>query len=193
MAGAVSERRLWLDACVGERRAVVTPGGRSERLVIERETDLAVQRLGARLVARVHSVDRGQALAFVDLGEGPDAVLNLGPGVGPIVDGGWAEVEVRAENRREKGARVRWLGEAEGPGRLLAPGPSLEERLGALVSGAPLRPVRRRATSPTTPRKRFWRQIFPCWAVAPWRWKPRARSRPSTSTWAIARGPTQSE
>jgi Ribonuclease G/E len=132
----MSERRGYIDRGVGETRGVVTLDGRPERLIIERDGEAAAQALGARLVARIRSVERAQGLAFVDLSEGPDAVLNLTAGAGRIDSGGWAEIEIRSQARTGKGAQVRWLGPAEGPARLLSPGPSLEARLAALVPGA---------------------------------------------------------
>jgi Ribonuclease G/E len=135
----VSERAFFLDEGIGESRAVVTLRGRPERLMILREGDAAAQRLGARLAARVKSVERAAGLAFLDLGEGPDAILNLNPEQGPVREGAWLEVEIRAEARRGKGAQARWLGEAEGPARLIAPGPDLQERLTALAKTSPIR------------------------------------------------------
>ena len=70
----MSERRLYLDVAAGEIRGVVTLDGRPERLLIARDADEPVQALGARLVARVRAVDRANALAFLDLGVGPDGV-----------------------------------------------------------------------------------------------------------------------
>lgn len=125
----MSERRLYLDAGAGETRGVVTLDGRPERLLIARDGDVAAQALGARVVARIRRVERASALAFLDLGEGPDGVLNLTSEVGRLVEGQAVEVEIRAEARRDKGASARLIGPAEGPPRLLSPGPSLEEQL----------------------------------------------------------------
>lgn len=132
----MTNRRFFLDDGFSESRGVVTLGGRPERLIIARVGDAPAQSLGARVAARIRSVERAQSLAFVDLGADPDAVLNLSPEVGPIVEGGWAEVEVRSEGRNGKGPALRWLGPATGPVRLLAPGPSVEDRLAALARGA---------------------------------------------------------
>lgn len=132
----MTDRRLYLDIGFGERRGVVTLGGLPERLLIERDGDLAVQTLGARVVARVRRVERAQALAFLDLGEEPDAILNLTPQTGPLAEGQSIEVEVRAEARMGKGASVRLAGPAEGPPRLVTAAPSLEERLRAYAKDA---------------------------------------------------------
>ena len=127
----MSQRRLYLDVCAGERRGVVTLDGRPERLLIERDGDLAVQALGAQVVARVRKVEKAAGLAFLDLGEGPDAVLNLTPEAGRPVEGQAMEIEIRAEARGDKGAIAHYLAPAEGPPRLLAAAPTLEERLQA--------------------------------------------------------------
>jgi hypothetical protein len=125
----VNGRRFYLDRGVGESRGVITVDGRPERLLVARDGEPAAQRLGARLVARVRSVERAQGLAFIDLQHGPDAILNLTGETGAITQGGWVEVELRSEARAGKGGQARWLGPADGPARLLAAGQSLEERL----------------------------------------------------------------
>ncbi len=135
----MSERRLYLDVGTGETRGVVSLDGRPERLLIARDGDLAAQALGARSVARIVRIERGQGLAFLDLGEGPHAVLNLTSETGHLAEGAAVEVEIRTQARGEKGASVRFLAAAEGPPRLLAAGPSLEERLGGFASGGEIR------------------------------------------------------
>ncbi|MGI8839208.1 MAG: ribonuclease E/G [Caulobacteraceae bacterium] len=135
----MSERRLYLDKGVGESRGVVALDGRPKRLLIERDGDLPAQALGARLVARVARVEAAQGLAFVDLGEGPDGVLNLAPDMPRLVEGASVEIEIRSEARGDKGASARFIAPAEGAPRLLAPGPSLEERLAGYARGAEIR------------------------------------------------------
>jgi len=135
----MSERRLYLDVAAGETRGVVTLDGRPERLLIARDGDVAVQALGARIVARVRALDRANALAFLDLGAAPDAVLNLTKEAGPLREGQALEVEIRSESRRGKGASVRLIGAADGPPRLLAAAPSLEMRLQGHAPGAEIR------------------------------------------------------
>lgn len=140
----MTERRLYLDVAAGETRGVVALDGRPERLLIARAADIPVQALGARAVARVRAVDRANALAFLDLGEGPDAVLNLTKDAGPLTEGRSLEVEIRSEPRRDrggrdKGASVRLVGPAEGPPRLLAAPPPLEERLKSFAPAAEVR------------------------------------------------------
>ena len=135
----MSERRLYLDVAAGETRGVVTLDGRPERLLIARDGDSPVQALGARLVGRVRAVDRANALAFLDLGSGPDAVLNLTREAGPLAEGQALEVEIRAEARGDKGASARLIGPAEGPPRLLQAAPSVEARLRGHASAADVR------------------------------------------------------
>lgn len=127
----MSQRRLYLDSCAGERRGVVTLDGRPERLLIERDGDTAAQALGARLVARVRRVEKAAGIAFLDLGAPPDGALNLTSETGRLVEGQALEVEIRSEARGEKGATVQLIGPAEAPVRLLTPAPTLEERLRA--------------------------------------------------------------
>jgi Ribonuclease G/E len=128
-------RRAYLDAGIGERRGVMTLDGRPERLLIARDGDLARQALGARVVGRVRKAERALALAFVDLGEGPDGALNLRPEMGRIAEGQALEVEIRAEARVGKGATLRLVGPAEGPPRLVEPAASIETELAALADG----------------------------------------------------------
>lgn len=128
----MSRRRLHLDRAPGETRGVVTLDGRPERLLIARSADIAVQQLGARLVARVASLERGLASAFLDLGAGPRAILPLTPG---LVEGAAVEIEIAAEARSTKGAVARLIGPAEGAPRLLAAAPSLEARLMVFAPG----------------------------------------------------------
>ena len=127
----MSQRRLYLDTCAGERRGVVTLDGRPERLFIERDGDVAAQALGARLVARVRRVEKAAGLAFLDLGTFPDGILNLNSETGRLTEGQALEVEVRSEARGDKGATVRLIAPTDAPIGLITPGPSLEERLRA--------------------------------------------------------------
>ena len=134
----ISERLLFLDRAPGEHRGVVLLDGRPERLLIERSDDAAVQRLGARGVARVRRIDRGLASAFLDLGEGPEAILPLTGEAASLAEGAAVEVEIAAEARRGKGAVARLVGAAEGPPRILSLAPSLVERLSAFAPGQPV-------------------------------------------------------
>ena len=127
----MTERRAYLDIGVGETRGVVTLDGRPERLILARDSDIACQTLGAEVIGRVRKVERALALAFVDLGEGPDGVLNLRPDMARVAEGQAIAVEIRAEPRAGKGAQLRLIGEAEGPPRLKTPAPSVEVELAA--------------------------------------------------------------
>lgn len=135
----MSERRLFLDLSPGETRAVVTLGGRPERLLLARDGTDPGEVLGARLVGRIRALDAAAGLAFVDLGQGREGVLNLSKETGRPVQGAAVEVEIRSESRRGKSATLRAIGPAEGSPRLLAPPPGLEERLQAFAPGAEIR------------------------------------------------------
>ena len=133
----MSERRGFLDVGVGETRGVVTLDGRPERLLIAREADLACQAQGAQLIGRVRKLERQLAIAFIDLGAGPEGALNLRPEMGRLSEGQAIRVEVRAEARGGKGATLRFLGEAEGAPRVEQPAPSIEAELTALTKSPP--------------------------------------------------------
>lgn len=140
----MSERRIFLDQGLGEARGVVTLDGAPERLLIRREGDEARLQLGARLAAVVASVEPALSTAFLDLGEGAQAILQFKPETRPV-RGQVIEVEIRAEPRRGKLAIARPLGAAEGRPRLLAQAPLLNDVLqrlapeAALVTGAAAR------------------------------------------------------
>ena len=106
--------------------------GRPERLLIERQGEAPRAELGARLVGRLGPATTGRA--FVDLPMGPAGVLRLGDAV--LSQGASAEVEVVAEAQGGKGPRLRLVAAGEGPPRVLAPGPSLLERLRAFAPGS---------------------------------------------------------
>ncbi|HTX51148.1 MAG TPA: ribonuclease E/G [Caulobacteraceae bacterium] len=131
----MSQRRAYLDVGVGETRGVVTLDGRPERLLIVRDDDIAVQAEGAEAIGRVRKVERQLGLVFVDLGQGPQGVLNLRPEMGRIAEGQALRVEVRSEFRAGKGASLRLLAEAEGEPRLVTPAPTIEVALAAHAAG----------------------------------------------------------
>ena len=133
----MSERRLYLDRGVGETRGVVLLDGRPERLLIRRDGDSDPLQLGSQWVARVRRVEAVIGSAFLDLGEGAQAVLPFRPDARPV-EGQAMGVEVRSEPRRDKLAVVRALGPAEGSPRRLAPAPDLAEQLTAFAGGAPV-------------------------------------------------------
>jgi len=125
----MNQRRLFLDKSPGESRGVVTLDGRPERLFIRRLGDAPGQLLGARSVARVRRIERALGSAFLDLGEGPEALLPLKGAAKAPTEGAAVEVEIAAEARRGKGAVVQFIAPAEGEPRLLAPAPGLTEQL----------------------------------------------------------------
>jgi Ribonuclease G/E len=129
----MNQRQLYLDRGVGETRAVVTLDERPERLLIRRAGEPEAGRLGARLAARVRKVEPALGSAFLDLGEGLEALSVFKPDARPV-DGQLLEVEIRTEARRGKLATVRILGAAEGGGvGLRQPAPTLEEQLQAFA------------------------------------------------------------
>ena len=128
----MSTRRLFLDRGIGEDRAVVTLDGQPERLLIARDGEPASTRIGARLAARVRKVEAAFASAFLDLGDGQEALLAFKPDSRPV-QGALVEVEIRSEPREDKLATVRLIGPAEGAPRLLVEAPDLAQQLRALV------------------------------------------------------------
>jgi Ribonuclease G/E len=131
----MNQRSLYLDRAPGESRGVVTLDGRPERLLIQRADDSPVQRLGACVAARVRRIERSLASAFLDLGEGPEAILPLTGAAAALAEGAAIEVEIVAEARRGKGAVARLLGPAQGAARLIQSAPSLNERLVGFAPG----------------------------------------------------------
>ncbi|MDI6625142.1 MAG: RNA-binding protein, partial [Brevundimonas sp.] len=117
----MSELETFLDDTPGEVRGMVVRHGRFERLLIQREDDVAQHRLGARSVGRVAAVDAGLKGAFVDLGAGePFGFLPLRKS-DRIAVGEKIEVEVSAEPRELKGPTLALIGPGEGEARLLRP------------------------------------------------------------------------
>jgi Ribonuclease G/E len=130
----MSERRIYFDRGIGETRGVVTLDGRPERLLLLRDDDDPRLRLGARLVARVASLEPALGTAFLDLGGGAEAILPFKPDARPV-RGQAVEVEIRGEPRRGKLAVARIIGNAEGEPRLLAAAPDIAAQLEALSHG----------------------------------------------------------
>jgi Ribonuclease G/E len=133
----MSERRIYLDRGIGETRGVVTLDGRPERLLLRRDDEEARLMLGARLIARVASLEAALGTAFLDLGGGAEAILPFRPDARPV-RGQAIEVDIRGEPRRGKLAVARLIGAGEGAPRLLAPAPDLAAELQALVHDAVL-------------------------------------------------------
>jgi len=124
----MSERRLFLDRGIGETRGVVTLDGRPERLLLRRDDDEPRLLAGARLVARVASVEAAMATAFLDLGGGLEAILPFKPDARPV-RGAAVDIEIRTEPRDGKLAVARQLADGQGAPRLLAGAPDIEEDL----------------------------------------------------------------
>jgi Ribonuclease G/E len=133
----MSARRIYLDRGIGETRGVVTLDGRPERLVVRRDDDDPRLMLGARLVARVASLEPALGTAFLDLGQGAEAILPFRPEARPV-RGEALEVEIRAEPRRGKLAVARAFGPGEGAPRLTAAAPDIAAELQELVRDARL-------------------------------------------------------
>lgn len=131
-------RRLYLDDAPGEARGVLLLDGRPERLLISRGGEPAVQQVGAAVVARVRRIDRGLATAFLDLGEGPDAILSLAGAAKAVSEGQAVAVEIAAPARAGKGPVARMTGPATGAPRLMTPAPGMAEQLQAFAPGLPI-------------------------------------------------------
>lgn len=128
----MSERRIFLDRGVGETRGVVTLGGRAERLILRRDDEDLRLALGARLIARVASVEPAIGAAFLDLGGRREALLPFKPDARPV-RGAAIEVEIRSEAREGKLAMARQVGEGQGAPRLLQPPPEVADILANIV------------------------------------------------------------
>jgi Ribonuclease G/E len=133
----MSARRLYLDRGIGETRGVVTLDGEPERLILRRDGEDPRLRLGARLAARVASLEPALATAFLDLGGGAQAILPFKSDHRPV-RGQTVEVEIRGEPRTGKLAVARLLGNGEGPPRILAGPPDVADQLRAFARDVPL-------------------------------------------------------
>lgn len=133
----MSERRIYLDRGLGETRGVVTLDGRPERLLVRRDDDDPRLMLGARLVARVASLEPALGTAFLDLGGGAEAILPFRPDARPV-RGQALEIEIRGEPRRGKLAVARAFGSGEGAPRVIAGPPDIATELLQLAPDAQL-------------------------------------------------------
>lgn len=131
----MTKRTLFLDRGPGEQRGVVLLDGRPERLLIVRDQEPAVIQLGARVAARVRKVEPAFASAFLDLGDGHEALMSFKPDARPV-EGQMVEVEIRSEPRADKLATVKMVGAADGAPRLLAAAPDLTVQLKAYARDA---------------------------------------------------------
>jgi Ribonuclease G/E len=133
----MSARRFFLDESVGETRGVVTLDDRPERLIIRRHDEDVALSLGAQFAARVASLEPALATAFLDLGEGREAILPFKPDAKPV-RGAMLAIEIRAEARQGKLAIARVTGEGEGAPRLLNAAPDVRTQLEAFARGQPI-------------------------------------------------------
>ena len=126
------EIEVFLDETPGETRGLIACDGRYTHLFVERDTDIAALKLGARSIGRVAEIDAGLKGAFVDLGSGVSGFLPLGKSH-DLKQGQKIEVEVSAELREAKAATLRRIGTGEGDPRLLKAGPSVRQTLAKLA------------------------------------------------------------
>ncbi|MEW5685758.1 MAG: ribonuclease E/G [Pseudomonadota bacterium] len=115
----------------------MTLDDRPERLLLQRSDDEPRLALGARLIARVASLEPAIGTAFLDLGDGLEAILPFKPDSKPV-RGSALEVEIRSEPRVGKLAVAKPLGEARGGPRLLQAAPDVAAILRHLVRDAGL-------------------------------------------------------
>ena len=127
----MSERTAFIDRAIGEDRGVILLDGQPERLLIRRKDEDPGLLVGARLAGRVRKVEPAFASAFLDLGEGREAMLAFKPDGRPV-EGQMLEVEIRTAPRPGKLATVRALGVATGNPGLRDPAPELEDLLRTL-------------------------------------------------------------
>jgi Ribonuclease G/E len=133
----VSQRLIYLDRAPGEVRGVITLDDRPERLIVRRDDDDPRLLLGARLRARIASVEPALMTAFLDLGGGAEAILPFKSDQRPV-RGQAVEIEIRAEPRRGKLAIGRWLADGQGEPELMQAAPEVAEELRAAVRGVDL-------------------------------------------------------
>ena len=131
MSGPVE---VFLDETPGETRGAILRNGRFTHLLIQRESDVAQTRLGARSIGRVVEVNPGLRGAFVDLGAGAPAFLPFNRN-DRLTQGQRLAGVVSAESRFGKGAVGRRLGSGEGAPRLIQKAPSVADQLRALAPG----------------------------------------------------------
>ena len=137
-AKAPSERRAYLYKGVGETVGVVTLDGRPERLFVSWPSDDPLDAEGVRGVARIKSIEKTFASAFVALPGGQDVILPLRPDMPKLVEGGVVEIEIKTASRQGKAAVARFVAEGQGEPRVLEAAPTIEERLRqAVKAGSP--------------------------------------------------------
>ncbi len=113
----------------GLARGAVFAGGRPHLYMEGLDHDPSLAILGTRSIARLKG--RGGGVAFLDLADGAEAILDIPPpDLAKLADGAAVEIVIAAEGRRDKLARARLVRPAPGetPQRL-SPVPSLGDRL----------------------------------------------------------------
>lgn len=133
----MSERSFFMDESIGETRGVIMLDDQPERLIIRRHDDDTSLSLGAQFVARIASIEPALATAFLDLGEGREAILPFKPDMKPV-RGATLTVEIRAEPRRGKLAIARTIGDGQGAPKLLTAAPDIRAQLEAIARGQPV-------------------------------------------------------
>lgn len=124
-----SERRAYLYKGVGETVGVVTLDGRPERLFVSWPSDDPLDAEGVRGVARIKTIEKAFASAFVALPGGQDVLLPVRPDMPKLVEGGLVEIEIKTASRQGKAAVARFVAEGQGEPRVLEAAPTLEALL----------------------------------------------------------------
>lgn len=128
-AKPASERRAYLYKGVGETVGVVTLDGRPERLFVSWPSDDPLDAEGVRGVARIKSVEKTFASAFVALPGGQDLLLPVRPDMPKLVEGGLVEIEIKTASRQDKAAVARFVAEGQGEPRVIDAAPTVEALL----------------------------------------------------------------
>jgi hypothetical protein len=113
----------------GLARGAVFVAGRPHLYMEGLETDLSLGLVGVSSIARLKG--RGGGVAFLDLADGSEAILELPPpDLARLADGEAVEIAIAAEARRDKLARARLVRVAHGEAlRRLSPPMPLKSRL----------------------------------------------------------------
>jgi Ribonucleases G and E len=134
--------QAFLDETPGEVRGIISVNDRYQHLIIRRDDDPVALCLGARSVGRVRALEPAYGGAFVELpaaqgrAGAPSGFLKLGQT--RLTQGQAVEVEVTSEVRQGKQVALRLIGPAEGPPRLMATGPTVQDWLEILAPGVPV-------------------------------------------------------
>lgn len=120
---------LFYETRFGLARGAVFAGGRPHLYMEGLEIDPSPGCLGAQAVARLKG--RGGGVAFLDLGDGREAILDVPPqDFAKLNDGEAVEVVITAESRGDKLAKARLIRVAHGEAvRRLSPPQILKDRL----------------------------------------------------------------